>query len=102
MNIAFGHRFPFGLMFQWMGCIDYHFDFLFDRNNDLRTAEAQDIVSQAARKADVTTTGPACGIFSAATLIRRPELKGGGPPQLRYEACPLGFPTIFAKPDSDT
>ena len=100
-NIMSGPRYPIGQVLSWMGCLVWNFDILLNRTHDIAKREVREDIAEQAQDSHVTTSGPACGTYTRARQIRRPDLPGGGPPELRSLAYPLGLPVILAKHKAD-
>ena len=79
----------------------WNFDILLDSSHDVTCPDARKSIAGQAKKTHATTSGPACGTCTRARHFRRPELPGGGPPELRSEVHPLGLPEILARPPED-
>ena len=79
----------------------WNFDILLNPTHDIAKEDVREDISTQAEDSHVTTSGPACGTYTRARQIRRPDLPGGGPPELRSQAHPLGLPLILAKPKED-
>ena len=100
-NIMSGPRFPLGQVLIWMGCLVWNYDILLDDSHDITRPGARESIAAQAKDSDLTTSGPACGTYTRAREIRRDDLPGGGPPQLRSTEHPLGLPAILEKPAGD-
>jgi len=79
----------------------WNFDIFLNPKHDIARPEVREDIAEQAEDSHVTTSGPACGTYTRAREIRRPDLPGGGPPELRSLTYPLGLPAILAKPKED-
>ena len=100
-NIMSGPRYPIGQVLALMGCLVWNFDFLLDPKHDIAQQQVRDNIDAQAEDSHITTSGPACGTFTRAKQICRPDHPGGGLPELRSQAHPLGLPEILARIDGD-
>ena len=100
-NIMSGPRYPIGQVLAWMGCMVWNYDILLDPNHDIAQHQIKNDITTQAEDSHVTTSGPACGTYTSARQIRKPDLPGGSPPELRSQAHPLGVPQILARPKDD-
>ena len=96
-----GPRNPIGQVLAWMGCLAWNYDILLDPKHDIAQQQVRNDIEAQSEVSHVTTSGPTCGTYTRARQIRRPDLPGGGLPELRSQAHALGLPEILAMIEGD-